>query len=398
MKFAHLADCHLGGWREPQLRDLGLKAFDKAMDICIEENTAFVLIAGDLFNNALPPIDLLKEVTNSLRKLKDNDISCYIIPGSHDFSISGKTMLDVLEKAGLVENVAKLEDNKLKFTIDKTNTKITGLFGLKGGLDKNYYENIDKESLEKETGFKIFMFHTTLTEFKPKDMENVKSESVNIIPKNFNYYAGGHPHYVFHKDYPGYGMISFPGPLFPNNFSELEKLQHGSFYIITANEKLDIKQIPLKFHDVISFNIDVNNKTATEAEKIILDNLNQDVTNKIVTLRIHGTLTSGKINDINFNEILSKLESAYVVLKNTNALTTKEFEAIKMGGNVEDIEKALIKEHIKDTNIKEEPILNLMESLSSSKEEGETTSDFENRLLKDTLKSLNLEETWKNAA
>ena len=71
MKFAHLADCHLGGWREPELRKLGVESFDKAIDICIQENVAFVLIAGDLFNNALPPIELLKEVVHSLNKLKE---------------------------------------------------------------------------------------------------------------------------------------------------------------------------------------------------------------------------------------------------------------------------------------------------------------------------------------
>ena len=44
MKFAHLADCHLGGWREEKLRELGLDTFREAIEICIKENTAFVLI------------------------------------------------------------------------------------------------------------------------------------------------------------------------------------------------------------------------------------------------------------------------------------------------------------------------------------------------------------------
>ena len=44
MKFAHLADCHIGSWREPELKELSIKSFEKAIDICIKEHVGFVLI------------------------------------------------------------------------------------------------------------------------------------------------------------------------------------------------------------------------------------------------------------------------------------------------------------------------------------------------------------------
>jgi len=218
MKFAHLADCHIGGWREPELKNLNLEAFQKAIDACIEENVGFILIAGDLFATALPSIDTMKEVASQLEKLRNQDISVYVIPGSHDFSPTGKTMLDVLEKAGLCENVFKFEDGKLKFTIDKTNTKITGLLGRKGALEKTDYTALNKEELEKEPGFKIFMFHTAIEELKPKELEKIEAQSLSLLPKNFNYYAGGHLHYKQSIKKEGYGLITYPGPLFPDNF------------------------------------------------------------------------------------------------------------------------------------------------------------------------------------
>jgi hypothetical protein len=351
MKFAHLADCHIGGWREPKLKELGIKAFNEAIDRCIQENTAFVLIAGDLFNTSLPSIDILKDTAAILNKLKENDIGCYIIPGSHDFSPSGKTMLDVLEKAGLVENVFKFEEQdklKLLFTLDKTNVKICGMLGRKQGLEKESYEILDKEILEKEPGFKIFMFHTALKEFKPEDLEKMQDISVASLPKNFNYYAGGHPHYVFNGEYHN-GVVAFPGPLFPNNFKELEELKKGGFYIIDVKDKLELKHINVKFKDVISFDIDVDGLNAIEAESKILKEIKKDVKDKIVTLRVKGVLDSGKVSDINFKEILDKLKDAYVVLKNTNKLTTKEFKELEVkSGNVEDVEKKIIEEHLKE--------------------------------------------------
>ncbi len=57
MKFAHLADCHIGSWRDPKLRDASTLAFGKAIDKCVEENVDFILVAGDLFNTSLPSID-----------------------------------------------------------------------------------------------------------------------------------------------------------------------------------------------------------------------------------------------------------------------------------------------------------------------------------------------------
>ncbi len=74
MKFAHLSDCHIGGWHESNLRAINLKSFQKAIDTCIEEHVGFVLIAGDLFDTALPSIDILKETALILNKLKEKRI------------------------------------------------------------------------------------------------------------------------------------------------------------------------------------------------------------------------------------------------------------------------------------------------------------------------------------
>jgi len=249
MKFAHMADCHVGGWRDEKLNQLSIDVFEKAMDICIKEHVGFILISGDLFDTALPNIDLIKEVAKILEKVRRHNIDVYVIPGSHDFSPSGKTMLDVMENSGLIINVNKTDiDGKLLFFEDKTGAKITGILGRRVGLEKEDYKNLDKEHLENEKGFKIFMFHTALEEFKPKDLEKVDCQSYMDLPKNFNYYAGGHVHYVFDVDKEGYGKIAYPGPLFPNNFKEIDELKNGGFYIVIDNFSLNIFHITFNFN------------------------------------------------------------------------------------------------------------------------------------------------------
>ena len=404
MKFAHLADCHIGSWRDPKLKDISTIAFQKAIDKCLEENVDFILISGDLFNTSLPRIDNLKIVVNIFRKLKEKSIAVYIIPGSHDYSPSGKTMLDVLENAGLFINVVKGEeiDNKLKlnFTIDKkTGAKITGMLGKRYSMEKEYYKNLILENLENEAGYKIFMFHSGIDELKPEDMQNIITQPLSLLPKNFNYYAGGHVHIVKDTKIEGYGTIAYPGPLFPNSFSELEKLETGGFYIV---ENSIPKWHPIQVYNINKIIIDCNQKNPEQIYNEMLNEIKgREFINTIVLIRLFGSLSSGKPYDIDFKDIFAQLydKSAYFVMKNTNQLTTKEFKEVKIDAkSAEEAEAAIIKEHLgqiklKDMNLEKEEALikQLIQTLSTEKQEGETNPDFEKRIKDDVSKVLDVE-------
>jgi len=387
MKFAHLADCHVGGWRDPKLREVNTKAFIKAADQCIERNVDFVLISGDLFNTSLPPLNELKSVVIKLRALKEASIPVYVIAGSHDFSPSGKTMIDILDHAHLLKNIVKgkVEDGKLKldFTIDKSGAKIAGMIGKRGMLEKAFYETLDHENLENEAGFKIFMFHTALTEFKSKELENMDSAPLSLLPKGFDYYAGGHVHIVMNKEEPGYGTITYPGPLFPNNFKELEELGNGGFYIVEDGKA---EWNPIQVYNTTAIKIDCNDKNPAEVEEKLMQEIsNKEFINTIVTIRLFGKLCEGKVMDINLKHVFGRLyeKGAYFVMKSTSQLKTKEFEDIKIDGSVEDVEEKLIEEHLNQIKIsgdEKKITIDLMAALDAEKNEGEKVADFEMRL------------------
>ena len=219
-----------------------------------------------------------------------------------------------------------------------------------------------------------------------------------MLPKNFNYYAGGHPHIVRDSKIEGYGTIAYPGPLFPNNFKELEELGNGGFYII---ENDNIEWHPIQIHNTCSIKIDCSHKTPEQINQEIMNEIkDKEFINTIITIRLEGTLESGKISDINFKEIFDKLyeKSAYFVMKNTHALTTKEFEEIKIeASSVEDVEEKLINEHLgqiklKDLDAKKEKelIKSLMKALSAEREEDEKVADFEKRVRRDMNQILSL--------
>ena len=379
-------------------------AFCKAVDKCIKEKVDFILIAGDLFNTSFPRLDNLKTVVTKFKQLKDLSIPVYIVPGSHDYSASGKTILDVLEEAGLFVNVFKgsVENGKLKlnFTVDKkTGAKITGMLGKRGALEKSYYEKLILDNLEDEGGYKIFIFHSGIDELKPKEMENIISQPLSLLPRGFDYYAGGHVHIVDDRQIDGYGRIAYPGPLFPNSFAELEKLERGGFYIV---EDGSARWEPIQIYNIEKLQVDCNHKNPDEIKNYILTNFkNKELNNTIVLIRLHGILASGKPSDIDFKEIFNFLydKSAYFVMKSSHAVSSKEFEEIKTDArNVEDIESFLVKEHLGQIKLEnltlekeEELIKSFMKILSTEKQEGETVPDFEKRVKEEVGRVLEME-------
>ncbi|MBU0470915.1 MAG: exonuclease SbcCD subunit D [Nanoarchaeota archaeon] len=407
MKYAHLADLHLGSWRDLKMRDLSTKAFLTALNDCIIKEVDFILFAGDLFNTSLPSLDTLKIVTKKLKELKDKNLPVYVIAGSHDFSASGKTMLDVLENAGLIKNVCKgivnldTKELHLNFSIDeKTRTKITGILGRKGLLDRTYYQNLHRETLEAEEGYKIFMFHTTLNELKPNHLEMLESQPASFLPKGFNYYAGGHIHHPTKVELPGYGTLTYPGALFPNNFSEIEKYGKGGYYIITADEENQkIEWVPLEIVKHQHLYLNCSHKSSEVITFEIIEHFRgKDLENTLITIRLSGKIEQGRVSDIDFKNIFELLYSqgAYFVLKNTARLNSEEFEEIKIANsNPESIEEETIKEHLQQIKLfdRETELFltrSLLTALNTTKKEGETTTNFENRIESEVSKFLNL--------
>jgi len=399
MKYAHIADLHLGSWRDQRMRDLSTKAFLTTIDNCITKQVDFILFAGDLFNTSLPSIDTLKLVTSKLKELNEKGIPLYTIAGSHDFSPSGKTMLDVLENAGLLVNVCKGTVNpetkklELKFTVDpRTNVKITGIIGRRGLLDKTYYENLAREPLEQEQGYKIFMFHTTLTELKPKHLEMLESQPASFLPKKFNYYAGGHIHHPTNVEIPDYGTMTYPGALFPNNFLELEQYGKGGYYLVNVEAEQKIEWVPVEIIKHQSLLLDCKQKNPEQVKLEIIEHFNnQDLNDTIITIRLSGELAEGKTSDVNFQEIFNILyqQGAYFVMKNTTKLSSKAFEEIKIGLKEvtrEEVEEGIIKEHLQQFNTFDSEkeihlIKSLLQALKTKKKEGEKVYDFDERVV-----------------
>ncbi len=395
IKFAHLADCHLGSWRQEELQKLNFQSFQKVIDRCIQEEVEFILISGDLFDSAYPPIEILKESFAEFKKVHDAKIPVYLIAGSHDFSASGKTFLDVLEKAGFCKNIENWqteEDGRIKLKSHMHNDiAIYGYPGRKSGME---IEDLSKVYFDSFHPFTIFMIHTTIKDVVGTiPMESIEKQKLPLA----NYYAMGHIHQVF-ETREANSCYVYPGPTFPNNFQELSDLQYGSFQLTEfdgANIKTKNIKIPLK--EVASIEIEIDNGlTATQQVIDELDKLN--LRDKIVLLKLKGTLTQGKTGDIRFNEIeeFIKKKEAFVSLRNISSVKIQdsEFEIESFPtDNVESIERQILGEYSqKNPADFNKHLPQLMTALSAEKNEDEKSSIYEDRLLSELKNILNINQ------
>ncbi|MFH0808826.1 MAG: DNA repair exonuclease [archaeon] len=389
-KFAHLADCHLGGWSQPELQELNFQSFKKAIQIIIEQNLNFVLISGDLFDSSYPSIDILKSSFAQFKKLHDAKIPVYLIPGSHDFSASGKTFLDVLEKAGFCKNIHNYETHEDgTIILQPTYHEDIAIYGYPGKKSGMEVKDLKKIKIQEINQFTILMLHTTIDDVKGNLI--IESLEKEILPLA-NYYAMGH----IHKKYEGSIKDSkyvYPGPTFPNNFQELIDLKHGSFQIVEiANGLIKSQSIDLPIKETTLIEIGLSNGlTATEEIIEQLDRLM--LRDKIVLLKLSGILTKGKTGDIRFNEIAEfvKKKEAYSYIRNISSIKIMEEEIINMKD--EKNEKEIILRELDETNRINPNELNnylqpLMEVLSLEKKEDEKSSNYEERLISEVKATL----------
>jgi DNA repair exonuclease SbcCD nuclease subunit len=391
--FAHLADLHLGGYRESLLTNLNFKTFQKAIDKILEKKVDFALFAGDIFNNAMPPLDLVQNVTKECLRLKEANIPLYVIGGSHDYSNTQKSFIHLLDAVGVFEDVGTYEnlgegEVNLKVTHINEDIILSGIVGKKNGLDKNIYKNLSKQTFP-ENKFKIFMFHTTLNDIKPDFMKMVKTEiTSNYLPKGFDYYAGGHVHTHIEATYDG-ALLSYPGPLFPNNFSELKR-EHPSFNICEIDTETKSTIIKREFIQTLQtehIQYNSNEELPSELHDSIMQELvRKDLKGKIVLLEISG-IVNGSISDINLQTIIKQIMQlgADHVLKNTAKLSTKQIQAtvVDDSSSIEEVEQSIISQ-VTDSE-KEHTLFKSLLNLHLDKQEGEKNYQFETRI-KETMK------------
>jgi len=297
MKFSHISDTHLGliqyglEEREQDIYD----SFNQAIDISIQDKVDFVIFAGDIFHNPNPSGTAILQMANALKKLKQNEIESFFVLGEHDISRIRSTPIPYVYH--------NLEFSKYVGRGEPVYYKDVMIVGF-DKIRKNEMTGLEEKFLRVESlanehkGHKILVLHQGITEVN-KFAGEVNSTD---LPKNFTYYAMGHLHDKFLKQYDHLkGPLAYPGSTEMTTSEGIKETEKGFFKVDISDDEAKPQWVKLDTRPQISV------KTEFENIDSAIKELNKKIVGlekkPIIEIKIHGEnlereIIEGKIADL----------------------------------------------------------------------------------------------------
>ncbi len=282
MKFAHLADTHLG-YRQYGLNEREkdfYEVFEKIIDKIIEEDVDFVIHSGDLFETPKPSPNALLVFQKGLLKLKGAGIPMYTVAGNHDTLMRNDAIPpQVLFKKFGLKVISQINTNYMHGDVF-----IAGLPYFSNSNNKILKEKIAELSQKAQNHDKsILVLHQGIDKYLPFHYEL----EIGDIPDNFDYYALGHVHKYIEDDF-GKGKLVYPGSTEIWKSDELEDLRrNGKGFVVVDMDgpKPKVKRVPVKTsREFITKNIDFADlsKEITSLKLIIKDFDKKPIINLVI--------------------------------------------------------------------------------------------------------------------
>ena len=245
MKFAHIADVHLGyeqyhqSWRAEDFA----RAFKEAAIKAIKNKVDFVIISGDLFHRSVPNPKTIRDAIDILLLFKRNNIPVFAIEGNHDKSIRDFSIYHLLESLGLLNLIGlrkKRVENEFVTSV-KLSEKVYLVKGVFKDLEivgDRYRTKLQLEKvlpyLRAESDESVLVLHQSIKEVVDVEIDLAYELTLKDLPKA-SYYAMGHVHipkvYEFNGSY-----IVYPGS--PERYD----LREASHKISYTSDELNIKE------------------------------------------------------------------------------------------------------------------------------------------------------------
>lgn len=210
MKFLHAADIHLDsplrgldryeGAPVSQIRGATRQALTRLVDLALNEEVSFLLIAGDLYDGDWRDYNTGLFFNAQMARLRDAAIPVFVVSGNHDAASQ------LTKHLRAPENVRFLSDKKAETVcLDEIGVAIHG----QGFATREVLENVSsKYPAAVPDFFNIGMLHTSATG-RPGHDSYAPCTVDDLLARNYDYWALGHVHAreVLHER----PFIVFPG-------------------------------------------------------------------------------------------------------------------------------------------------------------------------------------------
>lgn len=261
MRFAHIADVHLGRhpdagtqWEENSYREI-YDGFERFIDYLDVNPVDFLFITGDLFDD-VPTVTELTYVDNLFLKLKKTNI--VYVTGEADYLKRGATLWNYRFMSNLYVLDSEPIDERLSDEVERTAyaDKIADclyfkkfnmdIYGVCQYSSHNERNDVDTIYVHDEKRINILLAHG--------GDENVcPFETDDFVPKTFNYVGVGHIHNYTENSR---AKLYYPGSLEPLSYDETG--EHGFIRGYVDRLVTDVRFVPFADRKYESIEIPVS--------------------------------------------------------------------------------------------------------------------------------------------
>jgi DNA repair exonuclease SbcCD nuclease subunit len=289
MIFSHISDTHLGltqyGLQERE--DDVYSAFNESVDVSIKDHVDYVIFAGDIFHVPNPNGTAILQMANALKRLKQNGIDSFFVLGEHDISrIRSAPIPYVYHNLEFSRYVGQGKPFVHKGVL------IAGFDKIRRGempqfLDR--FSELDKIA-SQHSGHKILIMHQGIAEINQFAGELASTD----LPKNFTYYAMGHLHDKFLKQFSHLsGPVAYPGSIEMTTSEGIKETQKGFYMVDISASEAKPNWIKLDTRPQISEKVEFVD--IAQAVTQILEKISRLAKKPIVELKIHGNEIESEI-------------------------------------------------------------------------------------------------------
>ena len=311
MLFSHISDTHLG------LQQYGLEereqdiydSFNQAIDISIKDHVDFVIFAGDIFHTPNPSGAAILQMANALKRLKQNSIESFFILGEHDISRMRATPVPyVYHNLEFSKYVGRGEP------VYHNDVMIAGFDKIRKNEISTFEEKFrDIDTLTKQhNGHKILVLHQGITEINQFAGELNSSD----LPKNFTYYAMGHLHDKFVKQFQQLGgPLAYPGSTEMTTSEGIKETEKGFFEVDISSQEAKPNWIKLDTRPQFSTKIEAKDLDASISE--ILEKISTFDKKPLVEIKIIGKDIERDVVQTKISQIIPQtLHCSWKMLQN----------------------------------------------------------------------------------
>lgn len=279
--FIHAADLHIGApfkglrtssdqWSEKMMRAVAV-AFERLVDLALNEAVDFVVMPGDLFDNSHPSYRDFSMFVAGMERLNQASIPVYFCNGNHDPYVSWDDDYSVLPS-----NMHWFSAERASFFAFERDGETLALLGGRGFLnasfpgDEDISAGIDRRFAEQATGktapFMVGVMHSGLD----IDPTRAPVDPKSLYGRGVDYWALGHVHHFRALPNVEHPFIAYSGA--PQGRAAQEVGPHGVLKVtLTEGRAPEVQFISTAVIEWQKFKIDVSDcATISEIRELII--------------------------------------------------------------------------------------------------------------------------------